>query len=84
MPKCQICYKLLPPNFMIEIEGSKDAKKCIFCDQGKNEVEYKEGLTVKKYTKEQCIKEYNEFLNKLKHSKGVSKILADGVKSGQI
>ena len=83
MPRCEICYKMLPPNFMVEIENM-DAKKCIFCEQGKNEVEYKEGLTVKKYTKEQCIKEYNELLNKLKHTKGVSKVLADGVKSGQI
>lgn len=81
IPKCEICYKLLPPNFMVEIEGT-DAKKCVFCDQNKNEVKYKEGLVEKTYTKNECIKEYNELLNKLKHSKGVAKILANKVKSG--
>ena len=82
MPRCEICYKLLPPDFMVDIEGSKNAKKCIFCDKGKSEIKYKEGLIEKTYTKNECIKEYNELLNKLKHSKGVSKILADGVKGG--
>lgn len=84
IPKCQVCYKLLPPQFMVEIEGAKDAKKCIFCDQGKNTIEYKEGLETKKYTQDQCVKEYKELLNKLKYSKGIAKILADGAKSGQI
>jgi hypothetical protein len=79
MPKCQVCYKLLPPNFMVKIEGT-NVKKCIFCEKGKNEIEYKEGLSVKKYTKEEAIKEYNELLNKLKDSKGIAKILAKGVK----
>jgi len=85
MPKCEICYKLLPPQFMVEIEGAKDdAKKCVFCDQGIKEIEYKEGLERKKYTKDECIKEYNELLNKLKYSKGVAKVLANKVKSGEI
>ena len=79
MPRCEVCYKFLPPNFMIDIKGAKDAKKCLFCEQGKNEIEYKEVLTVKTYTKKECIREYNKLLNKLKHSKGVAKILADGV-----
>ena len=82
MPRCELCYKLFPPNFMMDIEGTKDAKKCVFCDQGKNEVKYKEGLIEKTYTKDECIKEYNELLNKLKHSKGIAKILADGLKGG--
>ena len=80
MPKCQVCYKIIPPNFMVEIEGT-NTKKCIFCEQGKKEVKYTDENGIPKtYTKDQCMKEYNELLNKLKHSKGISKILADGLK----
>lgn len=71
---------MIPPNFCVEIKGT-DAKKCFFCEQGKNELELIIDGKSKKYTKDECIKEYNEFLNKLKQSKGVAKILASDIKN---
>ena len=62
MPKCAVCYDLFPPQFMIDI--NEENKKCIFCEKDVKSVEI--GDTYKKYTKEDCKRDYLALLNELK------------------
>lgn len=70
MPKCAKCGDFLPPQLMKQIEGvAADVKQCIFCEVEKKEIqipdEKKPGKKIP-YTKEQCKKDYQEYLNKMK------------------
>lgn len=73
MPKCSICYTLLPSEFVepidVEVKGNeRQPYKCVWCknDTKVITVNKTEGGTYK-YTREQCAREYVEFLNELKY-----------------
>lgn len=84
MPKCVKCNEMFPPNYVDIIEGSvpmvdgEYPKECVFCHLGVSEVERETEHNSGKYmayTKKQCLKDYKEFLTKLKNSKNVKDIL---------
>jgi len=74
MGLCKKCYDRFPPDFMSELEG--DDLECIFCKLDKKEltITTEEGFT-KKYTKEECKKEYETFLNMIKMSPTITEQL---------
>lgn len=84
MPKCERCGEFLPPNYVEVIPNSQPLnngdypKECIFCKLMVSEVEREtsqgSGQFVP-YTKRQCIKDYKEFLDKLRRSGNVQDIL---------
>jgi len=84
MPKCVKCNKFLPPNYVEVIENSvpdfqgEYPKECIFCKLNVSEVERETSQGSGKfvsYTKDQCIKDYEKFIKKLKDSRSVKDIL---------
>ena len=93
MPKCVKCNGMFPPNYVDIIEGSlpdKDneyPKQCVFCKLGVTEVEreskHNSGLW-QKYTQDECLKDYTEFLKKLNDSKNVKEILKKAENSPRI
>lgn len=66
MPTCVKCTKILPPQFMIDID--QDAQECIFCNNEIDEVTIVEDATGReeKYSKEDVIKDYVVLLKKMK------------------
>ncbi len=76
MPKCVKCHEFFPPNYTEVIENAeKDGmtgeypQHCIFCKLGVNEVERESERNSGKfvpYTREQCLKDYKEFIAKVK------------------
>ena len=64
MPVCINCRKMLPPNFMEQ--KSQEDWFCLFCKEGKDSINYTDddGST-KKYTKEECEKEYMIFCKQI-------------------
>lgn len=70
MPKCDRCWAVMAPDFLFERKDG--GKECIFCRIGKNEIQLKQG---KKYTKEECIKDYELFLKKIKEVPDLAKFL---------
>jgi hypothetical protein len=90
MGLCAKCNCVLPPNYLEIIENSKPdfhgdyPKECVFCKLMISSVERETSSgsnEYMEYKKEDCIKDYQKFLNKLKHSKSVKDILkkADGM-----
>ena len=85
MPKCVKCNEFLPPNYTEVIVNSQPDQKgdypqqCIFCKSGLDEVELEverdSGKFTKKFTKNECLAEYKEFLKKVKDSKNVKDII---------
>jgi len=72
MPKCDKCQSLLPPDFLFDIT-EEGGKECWFCRTGKSKLSTKPG---ENYTKEQCIKDYDIFLKKLKEKPKIAEYLA--------
>ena len=84
MPQCAMCKGIFPPNYVVVIPNSQPdlkneyPKECVFC---KHQIAKVERETAKDsgewtmYTKEECIRDYAEFLRKLKDSKNVQDIL---------
>lgn len=85
MPKCVICFDVLPPQLMVPVvtANDPDVQQCVFCEKGIKEVvvENEKSEMVEKYTKEQAKKDYVKFLKMLKEKKGVAEILAKGKSS---
>ena len=84
MPKCVKCNEMFPPNYVDIIKDSTPQfdgnypYECIFCKLMVSEVERETENNSGKYvayTKKQCIKDYANFLKKLKHSKKVQDII---------
>ena len=80
MAKCIKCGDFFPPNYteivpnhMPDKDGN-DVQQCIFCklqvDEVERETNVDSGQYIK-YTKEQCVKDYKNFLDKLKNNKNV-------------
>jgi len=71
MPKCVKCDKVLAPDLMVDVgEPGLDGitpMRCIFCDQNVK--------TFGGNTKEEHIKDYDEFLKKLKASKNIADMI---------
>lgn len=77
MPKCKICYYFYPPQYMRDIENAPETdKQCIFCQRGKDYVMVmkEEGKEIK-YTKNECIKDYKDFVKKLKETPNIAEKL---------
>lgn len=68
MGKCVKCNSFLPPN-LIETN-----MKCIFCNIGSNYIDFK-GV---RYRKEDAVREYQMFLNKVKEKNSILKDVALG------
>lgn len=79
MGRCAKCYSYFPPQYMREIEGAENTEdlQCIYCKSGKDYVMIlKDDQSEQKYTKKQCIKDYKEFINKLRQTPNIAKKLA--------
>jgi hypothetical protein len=86
MPKCIHCNEFFPPNYTEIVPNSRPdplnnnqyPQKCVFCSRGIDKVERETQPDSGKYviyTKEQCLRDYKEFLSKLKDSQNVKDIL---------
>ncbi len=87
MPQCKKCEKYLPPQFLVQMltmPDDQEALQCIYCDQNINEITIKKDTGIVKYTKKQCIKDYEIFIKKLKENKKISDILANESSQGLI
>jgi hypothetical protein len=78
---------MFPPHFSSVIDdklGVTQAHQCIYCEMGINEItmEKQPGVTVK-YTRAECLKDYDIFLKKVKeeqNKRNAAKILVTGGK----
>lgn len=84
MPLCIRCKEVFPPNYTEVIENSKPdfsglyPQECIFCKLNIDKVERETAKGSGKYTmysKQECLRDYKEFLFKLKKSRNVKDIL---------
>ena len=84
MPKCVKCQQIFPPNYTEDIENSsRDSngdfpQHCIFCKLGIVEVEREtenNSGQYTKYTKQECLKDYREFLKNLKDNRNIKDVL---------
>ena len=78
MPKCAICYKMLPTDLttILTTEGDRNIYKCIFCVKGSKDVI----IEGKMYNKEEQIREYERFLNELKEKPNIAEMILMGNK----
>ena len=71
MPKCQKCFKFLPPQFSELIPGTEDYQ-CIFCKDGIDHIMYDDEDGVRrKYTKSDCERDYQKYLKMVKERNDV-------------
>jgi hypothetical protein len=86
MPRCIQCNEFFPPNYTEIVPNSRPdplnnneyPQECVFCSQGIDKVEREtshDSGEYTMYTKEECIRDYREFLAKLKDSQNVKDIL---------
>jgi len=78
MGKCDKCWDILPPDFFCERDD--DGMECVFCRVGKNYITLPAKVGGKKYTKEECKKDYIKFLNMLKEKEAVRDAFVKGKK----
>lgn len=71
MGKCVKCDKVLPPDLMVDIDKPRQdgtiPQRCIFCE--KNITEFGGS------TKEEHIKDYEQFLKRLKDNKNIADLV---------
>lgn len=72
MGKCQKCYAMVPPPFMVE--KSDGGRICAFCNDGTNNMTYK-GQPV---SKTEIIREYEIFMQMVKEKNEILKNAVDG------
>jgi hypothetical protein len=83
MPKCVKCSGVFPPEFSTLLPAEKLSDEqphmCLFCELEVKEItiEKGEGKT-EKYTREQCIKDYDVFLKQIKEKKNIAQLLVKG------
>lgn len=84
MPKCIRCTNFFPPNYTeVVVNSSPDLEgnypqECVFCKQGIAKVERETAPDSGEYvfyTKEECIKDYSEFMKKMVDSQNVKDII---------
>lgn len=89
MPKCVKCNDFFPPNYTEVIPNSQPdpldegryPQHCVFCRDGVDKVQRETAQgsgQFMDYTKEECLKDYHDFLKKLKDSQNVKDILNKG------
>lgn len=81
MPKCAKCQEFFPPNYTEIIEDSEIdgisgeyPQNCIFCKLGINQVEReseKNSGNYVPYTKQECLRDYKEFVAKIKSTSDI-------------
>ncbi len=78
MPKCVICYDMLPPELMVPVVTAvdDDVTQCIFCERGIKEVTLEKDNRVEKYTKDQAKRDYIKLLNEISSKQKIAEILA--------
>ncbi|MFW6007944.1 MAG: hypothetical protein ACOCP8_01655 [archaeon] len=85
MGQCVTCNKFLGPNYCITVNEDTDEKQCVFCYLEKDEITVEDDNgNQKKLKKEEAVKKYREFLNKIKRSDRVQNILKDNNESNII
>lgn len=77
MPQCEKCKDFFPPNYTELIPEGKANREgqfpqhCVFCKDGVDfvmrEDSHNSGKFNTKYTKEECIRDYKAFVEKMKH-----------------
>ena len=74
MGLCIKCRDFFPPDFLSPLED--EDQECVFCGRGVKYIQYNEkDGSVRKYTREDCIRDYKILLGKLKDTKDVKKVL---------
>jgi len=74
MPLCQKCRKFFPPQFCNEVDTNEYL--CEWCLRDIDSITVKrDGGQEYKYTREQCAKEYEQFIKQLKETEDVKKLL---------
>lgn len=71
MPVCDKCFKMFPPDVMSDIVGTK-GRECVFCKSGRTSLKDASG---KQYTKDECIKDYQKMLKRLKDNTKIAEII---------
>lgn len=76
MPLCVKCRKFFPPDVIFVIDEKMNEYECVWCKRGVKEIQYteKDG-SVRKYTREDCVRDYKVLLGKLAEKKNVKSIL---------
>lgn len=84
MPKCVKCNEFMPPNYVEVIPNSQPMadgdypKECVFCQKMISEVERETEQGSGKYvayTKEQCVRDYKAFIDKLRKSRNLQDVV---------
>ena len=80
MPKCNVCFKLYHPDWMIEktVRGD-EIVSCLFCHTEKDKLTVvDENDNIKEIvTKEQAARNYLKYLDDLSKNENIAKILGD-------
>ena len=79
MPKCVKCLGVFPPEFsslipVTDLKGDQP-HRCLFCEMDIKAITVEKGNGREQYTREQCIKDYDVFLKKVKEKRSVSLLL---------
>lgn len=70
---CGKCFQMLPPDIMTDIDGTDGkGKECAFCKAGKTSIKLPSG---QEYTKDECIRDYQKLLRKLKDNPKIAEKL---------
>lgn len=76
MGQCVLCKQFFPPGFTEETEDGK-AKKCIFCEREKDEIEYIVDDKVYHLKKNDIINEYKKYIKQVAEKPNVKKIISE-------
>lgn len=76
MSLCANCMGLFPPDFLEKAE--KDDKLCVFCKIGKDHITLDKFTGRKKYTRKECMEDYQKFLRMLKDRPSIARKLVEG------
>lgn len=79
MPRCAVCNGFFPP-FLAEKTDDGKAHKCQFCIRDTKEIQYVKNDKLHKLTREEVIKEYKLYINKLSMDNDVINKIITGQK----
>ena len=80
MPRCCNCDKFFHPDWCVVVNEDDNVCKCVFCHTGKDKVTLtdEDGKPDYKITKFQAIENYKRYIQDLKESKKIQKIMMKG------
>ncbi|KFZ26571.1 MAG: hypothetical protein KQ78_01207 [Candidatus Izimaplasma bacterium HR2] len=79
-PRCVKCENFFHPDWCVVIDETTNACKCVFCYTEKNEItiESEDGSPEYKVTKTQAAENYKRYVQDLKESEKIQKIMMKG------